>query len=261
MLELPCGSQRHIWVFHISFCVTTGRAWRSLNRPREFRKIPLELGRPPGAPIYNCVLRRWITCSVLVKMRQKIIGEYGTEGFGQLDDGWDHPKRGAGFAFGMNSVFDPWRMVCQRKIVMEMSVRSLLCDMTFAEIYGLNVRITDRHMGHDGFMLERHIGYMRICSCPRQRQQWRETRSLCPWRKGMPNDQGGKCRKQLILQSPGLPLICFDLLPWDSGQASLIWGDMRPSSGVSDSRHMTAHRWLLHISHSIFVQFMQNERA
>lgn len=49
-------------------------------------------------------------------------------------------KKGAGLGFGMNSGFDTSRIVFQRKIVVEMSMKSLLCDRSFANIYGLGVK-------------------------------------------------------------------------------------------------------------------------
>ena len=67
--------------------------------------------------------------------------------------------KGAGFGFGMDSGFHTSRMLFQKKIVVEMSMRSLLCDMSFAGIYVLSLRMTDEGMGHAEFMLERHLGY------------------------------------------------------------------------------------------------------
>ena len=53
-------------------------------------------------------------------------------------------KKDPHLGFGVNSGFDTSRMVFQRKIVVEMSMRSLLCDMTFADICGLSVRMADK---------------------------------------------------------------------------------------------------------------------
>ena len=59
----------------------------------------------------------------------------------------------------MDSGFHTSRMLFQKKIVVEMSMRSLLCDVSFANIYVLSLRMTDEGTGHAEFMLESHIGY------------------------------------------------------------------------------------------------------
>lgn len=56
-------------------------------------------------------------------------------------------KKEACLGFGVNSGFDTSRMVFQRKIVVEMSMRSLLCDRSFADICGLSVRMADKRKG------------------------------------------------------------------------------------------------------------------
>ena len=65
-------------------------------------------------------------------------------------------KKGASFGFGVNSGFDTWRMVLQWKIVLEMSMRSLLCDMNFCgymDLYInlglLDIRMINKLMGHN----------------------------------------------------------------------------------------------------------------
>ena len=65
-------------------------------------------------------------------------------------------KKGASFGFGVNSGFDTWRMVFQGKIVLEMSKRSLLCDMNFCgymDLYInlglLDIRMINKLMGHN----------------------------------------------------------------------------------------------------------------